>query len=34
MTPGEQNSVELFVASPELVLLSQGLASWQVELVF
>ena len=34
MTPGEQNSVELLVASPELVLLSQGLASWQVELVF
>ena len=34
MTPGEQNSVELLVVSPELVLLSQGLASWQVELVF
>lgn len=33
-TPGEQDSVELLVASPVLVLLSQGLASWQVELVF
>ncbi|CAI9173836.1 unnamed protein product [Rangifer tarandus platyrhynchus] len=30
-TPGEAESVELLVASPELVLLSQGLASWQVQ---